>query len=87
MFGMATADQRQLQTFTLRVPRRIADEVRRLAAAEGETPSIIVRRLLRVGLTTVVPRRPTARRRGKKSPLKDRTAAANSERVSHGATT
>ncbi len=35
---------------TIRVPRVVSDEVRRLAAREAETQSVILRRLLRVGL-------------------------------------
>ena len=43
--------QRQVKEFvTLRVPRVLADEVRRLAAAESETQSTVFRRLLRRGL-------------------------------------
>ena len=42
---------KQVKEFvTLRVPRVLADEVRRLAAAESETQSTVFRRLLRRGL-------------------------------------
>lgn len=38
---------------SLRVPRELADQVRQLAANESENKSIILRRLLRLGLEHV----------------------------------
>jgi hypothetical protein len=39
------------QFITLRVQRKFAEEVRRIAARESETQSTIFRRLLRLGLS------------------------------------
>lgn len=47
-----TNTSRRKQQVMVRMPRAWAAEVRRIAARESETQSVVLRRLLRVGLET-----------------------------------
>jgi hypothetical protein len=52
---MVTLPEKEL--ITIRVPRKLGDELRSVATREGETQSTIVRRLIRRGLESEQRRR------------------------------